>query len=101
MQVCIIASARDAIVGPGLISRMAWSPALFHWITALGVPPPGGVGVGFGGGAAKVDPRWSLHSVPAPVTTISNPAPVCSIVRLLNCLLNCDMVPSCPLKGRL
>ena len=35
MQVCRMASARAVIGGPGRVSRIAWSAALFHWRTTL------------------------------------------------------------------
>src|SRR5690242_18698654 len=76
MAVCMMASAREATVGPGLASRTAWSAALFHWMTTsseLGEGPP-----------AKADPPGSVTSAPASsASTPRTPAPARSIMRLL------------------
>src|SRR5690348_2972535 len=76
MAVCMMASAREATVGPGLTSRTARRAALFHWITTsseLGAGP-----------TAKADPPGSAMSAPASsVSTPRTPAPARSIVRLL------------------
>src|SRR5690348_9412153 len=80
MAVCMMASAREATVGPGLTSRTAWMAALFHWITTSPEEDPT-----FGEGpTAKADPPGSAISAPASsVSTPRIPAPARSIVRLL------------------
>src|SRR5690242_5579989 len=82
MAVCMMASAREATVGPGLTSRTAWRAALFHWITTsseLEADPTFGEGP-----TAKADPPGSAISAPASrASTPRTPAPARSTVRLL------------------